>query len=49
VKKNDTMLMRSLLQLGSRASLFTAKKDALQNREGNWQGRKRNRKVPFFT
>jgi hypothetical protein len=28
VKKKDTMLMRGLLQLGSRASLFTGKKDA---------------------
>jgi hypothetical protein len=33
VKKKDTMLMRGLLKLGSRTSLFTGKKDATHNKE----------------
>jgi hypothetical protein len=33
VKKNDTMLMRGLLKLGSRTSLFTGKKDAAHSKE----------------
>ena len=31
MKKKDTMLLRSLLQLGSRSSLFTGKKDAYKS------------------
>jgi hypothetical protein len=33
VKKNDTMLMRGLLKLGSRTSLLTGKKDATHSKE----------------
>jgi hypothetical protein len=33
VKKNYTMLMRGLLKLGSRTSLFTGKKDATRSKK----------------
>ena len=33
VKKKDTMLLRGLLKLGSRTSLFTGKKDATHSKE----------------